>query len=109
MSASLPWFPSGLFLSCLSYSWSFSLSPLSLSPLPLRSQLTDRPLFCPPQLCLRQHPQVQPGPGPRRPHCAQRVGARLSPRAATAAFPEVRTLCAHTQVHACPSSPEAAS
>lgn len=39
--------------------------------LPFALQVTPNqtPQFCSHQLCLCQHPQVQPGPGPRRPHC----------------------------------------
>lgn len=39
--------------------------------LPFAPQVTPNqtPQFCSHQLCLCQHPQVQPGPGPRRPHC----------------------------------------
>lgn len=56
--------------------------------LSVRSCLTL--LFCLPQLRLCQHSQVQPGPGPRRPHRAEGVGAGLLPHAAPAALPEVR-------------------
>lgn len=70
-------------------------SPLSLSHAPCLLAFAAQSALrsAPHQLRLCQHPQVQPGPWPRRPNRAQRVGAGLSPHAAAAALAEVRPLC----------------
>ena len=73
---------------CLSLSLSVPL--VSLCSSPLRSHQADTLHSAPCQLRLCQHPQVQPGPRPRRPNRAERVGAGLSPHAAAAALSEVR-------------------
>lgn len=103
-----------LSVSSASCSLSFPPSaPLSLSRAPcLFAFATQTALHSAPhQLRLCQHPQVQPGPRPRRPNRAQRVGAGLSPHAAAAALTEVRPLCTrvvYTRTRTpqpCPSSP----
>ncbi|XP_066875562.1 DNA repair protein XRCC1 isoform X4 [Kogia breviceps] len=58
------------------------------------------------QLRLCQHPQVQPGPRPRRPNRAERVGAGLSPHAAAAALSERPQTKAKPSQAAGPSSPQ---
>ena len=104
---SVPWSPNVVF--CFSHGLLFLFysglsSPLSSTLFPVcpsdHTWLTT-PSFFPHQLCLCQHPQVQPGPRPWRPHRAERVGAGLSPNAAAAALPEVRPRWIHGYIHAC--------
>lgn len=96
-------------LSRVSPCLSLSVPLVPLCPSPLRSHRADtlHSALC--QLRLCQHPQVQPGPRPRRPNRAERVGAGLSPHAAAAALSEVRPPCAHVVYtrtpRPCPLSP----